>query len=130
MDVHQITSGQRAGLTVRGGANVELPCSRAQRHQSNLLSLSQALPYVALLIAMIFFIYAVIGMQVSSHTGDAADPIHDQNPSVLTQSVETISPEQDGWTKMFLKRKMCHSVALEPEGCDVLAAERPARVLP
>lgn len=27
--------------------------------------LSQALPYVALLIAMIFFIYAVIGMQVS-----------------------------------------------------------------
>ncbi|KAF1391005.1 hypothetical protein PFLUV_G00064030 [Perca fluviatilis] len=26
-----------------------------------------ALPYVALLIAMIFFIYAVIGMQVSSH---------------------------------------------------------------
>lgn len=28
--------------------------------------LSQALPYVALLIAMLFFIYAVIGMQVSS----------------------------------------------------------------
>lgn len=27
----------------------------------------QALPYVALLIAMIFFIYAVIGMQVSFH---------------------------------------------------------------
>ncbi len=26
---------------------------------------SQALPYVALLIAMLFFIYAVIGMQVS-----------------------------------------------------------------
>lgn len=26
----------------------------------------QALPYVALLIAMLFFIYAVIGMQVSS----------------------------------------------------------------
>lgn len=72
MDVHQITSGQRAGLTVRGGANGELPCSRAQRHQSNLLSLSQALPYVALLIAMIFFIYAVIGMQVSSYTGDPA----------------------------------------------------------
>jgi len=28
------------------------------------LSLFQALPYVALLIAMLFFIYAVIGMQV------------------------------------------------------------------
>jgi uncharacterized protein (DUF697 family) len=28
---------------------------------------SQALPYVALLIAMIFFIYAVIGMQVSGN---------------------------------------------------------------
>lgn len=27
----------------------------------------QALPYVALLIVMLFFIYAVIGMQVSSH---------------------------------------------------------------
>lgn len=31
-----------------------------------LLLCVQALPYVALLIAMIFFIYAVIGMQVSS----------------------------------------------------------------
>lgn len=30
---------------------------------------TQALPYVALLIAMLFFIYAVIGMQVSSLTG-------------------------------------------------------------
>lgn len=29
------------------------------------LPLFQALPYVALLIAMLFFIYAVIGMQVS-----------------------------------------------------------------
>lgn len=28
----------------------------------------QALPYVALLIALIFFIYAVVGMQVSSNT--------------------------------------------------------------
>lgn len=29
--------------------------------------LPQALPYVALLIVMLFFIYAVIGMQVSCH---------------------------------------------------------------
>ena len=27
----------------------------------------QALPYVCLLIAMLFFIYAIIGMQVSAH---------------------------------------------------------------
>lgn len=33
---------------------------------------SQALPYVALLIAMIFFIYAVIGMQVRYRTGGQA----------------------------------------------------------
>lgn len=29
----------------------------------------QALPYVALLIVMLFFIYAVIGMQVNLHCG-------------------------------------------------------------
>lgn len=28
----------------------------------------QALPYVALLILMLFFIYAVVGMQVHTHT--------------------------------------------------------------
>ena len=33
-------------------------------HDSCLLFLLQALPYVALLIVMMFFIYAVIGMQV------------------------------------------------------------------
>lgn len=33
---------------------------------SQALLLFQALPYVALLIAMLFFIYAVIGMQVRS----------------------------------------------------------------
>lgn len=32
---------------------------------SRVLPFFQALPYVALLIAMLFFIYAVIGMQVS-----------------------------------------------------------------
>lgn len=40
----------------------------------------QALPYVALLIAMLFFIYAVIGMQVRSGTSPldpfAASPQH------------------------------------------------------
>lgn len=35
---------------------------------SQALPLLQALPYVALLIAMLFFIYAVIGMQVSSNS--------------------------------------------------------------
>lgn len=37
-------------------------------NQLSLLSLlQQALPYVCLLIAMLFFIYAIIGMQVSFH---------------------------------------------------------------
>lgn len=31
----------------------------------------QALPYVCLLIAMLFFIYAIIGMQVSHHVNKA-----------------------------------------------------------
>ena len=35
--------------------------------------LAQALPYVALLIAMLFFIYAVIGMQVSLHNDSRHD---------------------------------------------------------
>lgn len=50
-------AGMGAGLTV-------------VQQQSHLhLSVSpQALPYVALLIALIFFIYAVVGMQVSSNT--------------------------------------------------------------
>lgn len=43
VDIHQITSGQRAGLRRRGGAVVELPCSRAQQHQSDLLPLSLSL---------------------------------------------------------------------------------------
>lgn len=37
-------------------------------NELSLLSLlQQALPYVCLLIAMLFFIYAIIGMQVSFH---------------------------------------------------------------
>ena len=38
------------------------------RALSQALLLFQALPYVALLIAMLFFIYAVIGMQVRPST--------------------------------------------------------------
>lgn len=34
----------------------------------------QALPYVALLIVMLFFIYAVIGMQASGHSGRQERP--------------------------------------------------------
>lgn len=47
------------------GLRLSIPGSKrpALRH---VLPLFQALPYVALLIAMLFFIYAVIGMQVSS----------------------------------------------------------------
>lgn len=41
------------------GSNLAVSCT-----PTTLPLLSQALPYVALLIAMIFFIYAVIGMQV------------------------------------------------------------------
>lgn len=52
-------------LQVRGAGltGQPLPCCRAE--SNTFLCLLQALPYVALLIAMIFFIYAVIGMQVS-----------------------------------------------------------------
>lgn len=41
---------------------------------SQRLPLFQALPYVALLIAMLFFIYAVIGMQVSTSHFPPASP--------------------------------------------------------
>lgn len=47
---------------------------------------SQALPYVALLIAMIFFIYAVIGMQVSG------DPREDPSGTLLSQILGRNSP--------------------------------------
>lgn len=47
---------------------------------TQVLPVFQALPYVALLIAMLFFIYAVIGMQVHSNTSPldlfAASPQH------------------------------------------------------
>ncbi|KAH0510777.1 Voltage-dependent L-type calcium channel subunit alpha-1F [Microtus ochrogaster] len=46
----------------------------------------QALPYVALLIAMIFFIYAVIGMQVSG------DPREDPSRTLLSQILGRNSP--------------------------------------
>ncbi|KAM7339274.1 hypothetical protein ACRRTK_002758 [Alexandromys fortis] len=46
----------------------------------------QALPYVALLIAMIFFIYAVIGMQVSG------DPQEDPSGTLLSQILGRNSP--------------------------------------
>lgn len=45
--------------------------------------LSQALPYVALLIAMLFFIYAVIGMQVSRSCLSLAEPLA-RRPRVCT----------------------------------------------
>lgn len=75
MDVHQVAAGQRAepsrgwGLRKWVGLAVVLKMGLC----INSSFLSQALPYVALLIAMIFFIYAVIGMQVSLHTGDPAE---------------------------------------------------------
>lgn len=43
-------------------------CTRWKMQATNLCIFPpQALPYVALLIAMLFFIYAVIGMQVKCH---------------------------------------------------------------
>lgn len=55
-------------LQVRGGGANVCVCVWAglTGQQLNAFLSRQALPYVALLIAMIFFIYAVIGMQVSS----------------------------------------------------------------
>lgn len=51
---------------------------------SPILSVPQALPYVALLIAMLFFIYAVIGMQVSGSCFPSQDPPFQAGPgSVL-----------------------------------------------
>lgn len=67
VDVHQVAAGQRAGPS-RGwslGKWVGFAVELKVRLRINSSFLSQALPYVALLIAMIFFIYAVIGMQVS-----------------------------------------------------------------
>ncbi|CAF87982.1 unnamed protein product, partial [Tetraodon nigroviridis] len=50
---------------VRSAAAVRLEANHlSQIHRFICSLLSEALPYVALLIAMLFFIYAVIGMQV------------------------------------------------------------------
>lgn len=54
-----IKSLQVGGGGGGAGSNLAVSCT-----PTTLPLLSQALPYVALLIAMIFFIYAVIGMQV------------------------------------------------------------------
>lgn len=45
-------------------------------NDTNLSFLSQALPYVCLLIAMLFFIYAIIGMQVCNFFSAILTTLH------------------------------------------------------
>jgi hypothetical protein len=53
LDLHQVLPGIN-------------PLKSPLQQSMHVLVASQALPYVALLIVMLFFIYAVIGMQVSN----------------------------------------------------------------
>lgn len=56
----------------------------------------QALPYVGLLIAMIFFIYAVIGMQVSLNRVSAVVPLNCRYPENGRIPIFPLSPQMFG----------------------------------
>ena len=55
--------------------------------QLNVLSSYQALPYVILLIAMLFFIYAIIGMQVRNETPSSVHRLNPRFPSTPSPSI-------------------------------------------